>query len=110
MTALIAFALNAFAFFVRHWKLVLAFAAIGGMGIEGFHLARSWDEKAALTAQAETLKKRLATITFLQATDAKRAQDNADTIEKLQDAARETPTNPTACLPRDAVGRLRSIR
>ena len=100
---------QAFSFITKHWKLVLALGAIGGMGIEGFHLARAWDEKAALTEQAETLKKRLATITLLQATDAERAKADQDELEKLRDAARETPSNPAACLPRDAVGRLRAI-
>jgi hypothetical protein len=101
---------QAFSFVMKHWKLVLALGAIGGMGIEGFHLARAWDEQAALTAQAETLKKHLATITLLQATDAARAKADQDELEKLRDAASATPQNTASCLPRDAVSRLRAIR
>ena len=100
---------QAFTFVMRHWKLVLALGAIGGMGLEGFHLARAWDEKAAIVAEAETLKKRLATITLLQATDAARAKADQDELEKLRDTARETPTNAGACLDRDAARRLRAI-
>ena len=100
----------AISFLVKHWKLVLLVLAVGGMGIEGWHLARSWDRERALVAQADTLKRRLGTITFLQASDAKRAKDNADAINKLKDASNDTPQNAAACLPRAAVGRVRAIR
>lgn len=95
---------------IRHWKLVLLVLSLGGMGITGFHLARSWDKNAALVQEASTLKHRLGTITLLQATDAKRAEADADQINKLKEDARETPANSNPGLDRAAVRRLRAIR
>jgi hypothetical protein len=93
-----------------YWKLIALVLAIGGMGFEGWHLARSWDREAALVAEAATLKQRLATISFLQASDAKRAKDDAAALKTLKDTASVTPKNTTACLPRVAVGRVRAIK
>ena len=94
----------------RHWRVLAFIGALGGMGFEGYHLAKVMDEKAAITAQAETLKHRLATMALLQATDAKRAAADADQLQQLQDTARDTPPNTHTCLDRAAVGRLRSIK
>jgi len=110
MTAVIAIALEFLAFIVKHWKLALAVGALSGMGIEGFHLARAWDEKAALSAQADELKHNLATTKLLQASDAQRAKADADQLEKLKEEASDTPKNDAAGLDRAAVGRLRAIR
>jgi hypothetical protein len=110
MLTIIGTAFSSLGFIFKHWQLVLAFAAIGGMGIEGFHLARAWDEKAALVAEAETMKHRLATITLLQASDAKRADADAAALSTLKDTANDTPKNTGACLDRAAVGRLRAVK
>jgi hypothetical protein len=110
MTSAIAIVFEAFAFLVRHWKLVLAFAALSGTGVEGYHLARAWDEKAAAVAKAEELKHDLATVTLVQASDAKRAQADQAELSKLKEKANATPKNDAAGLDRAAVGRLRSIR
>jgi len=107
---LLATALQVAAFLVKDWKLVLLVLALGGMGFEGFHLARSWDREATLIAQAETLKQRLGTITLLQASDAKREKADADALAKLKAAASETPKNTTVCLPLAATRRVRAIK
>lgn len=110
ITSLFSFGLPAVSFVAKHWKLLALVAAIGGMGFEGWHLARSWDRETALVAQADTLKHRLGTISLLQASDAKRANDSLTALNKLKDLASDTPKDDTACLPRAAVGRVRSIR
>lgn len=110
ITSFLSYGAPALAFVLKHWKTFALVLAIGGIGITGFHLARSWDREKALVAQADTLKHRLGTITLLQATDAKRAQVNADALNKLKDVASDTPKDDTACLPRAAVGRVRAIR
>jgi apolipoprotein N-acyltransferase len=110
MTSAIAIIFEALAFFVKHWKLALAFAALSGVGVEGFHLARAWDAKAAAVAQAEKLKHDLATVTLVQANDAKQAKADQEELSKLKEKANATPKNDAAGLDRAAVGRLRSIR
>lgn len=97
-------------FLIKHWKLVLLVSALGGMGVTGFHLAKSWDRERALVAQADTLKHRLGTIALINSSDAKRAQADQATIEHLKEAVSETPPDSRAGLDRAAVGRLRSIR
>ena len=95
---------------LAHWKLIALVLALGGVGFEGYHLAKSWDREATLVAQAETMKQRLGTITLLQASDAKRAQADTAQINKLKEVAIETPPNPRPGLDHAAVSRLRAIR
>lgn len=108
--ALIGLLVECMGFLIQEWKVTLLVLSLVGTGYEGFHLSRAWDEKAALTAQAEKLKHDIDTVTKAQASDAERAKADADKIQKLEAAALATPKNAGPCLDRSATLRLRSIK
>lgn len=110
MIAILTPALQAIAFLIKHWKLVLLVLSLGGMGIEGFHLARSWDRQAALVAEASTLKARIATMDLVASEDAQRATANAHLNNQLDTLTRETPHNDGPCLDINAARRVRAIK
>lgn len=101
------------AFILRNWKIAVAVAVMVALFLShqamysagyGAHVA---EEAAKLTV---LLQGRIDTLEAVTKEDAKRADEDADTIERLRAAAAETPANATVALPAAAARRIGGIK
>lgn len=111
--ALAVIALGAASWFLKNWKLAVAAFAVLAAGfvyqavdMQGYK--RRVAEEAAI--QVKLLQSRLDTVNAInQAYNARYSEDQKK-LSELEKQARETPTNHSPCLDRDAARRVRSIR
>lgn len=94
---------------------VLALVAAFGAGYVGGH----WEGSAGASARCEARQLQAANQILTNRFDALSAAAEAHTQRLAADTAADndnrsrvdaTPENPAACLPRDAVGRVRAVR
>jgi hypothetical protein len=99
-------ALTAFWWAVKNWKLLALVAAVISIFTLGYKLRSAQDAYE----QVETLQRRLGALQLVSKSDSIRAEKDAKRIQELEGLARETPRNDGPCLDRDAARRVRTIR
>lgn len=106
-------ALGAVAFFLRNWKFAVAAVVLAIAGFlyqgavtDGIKLQMAKDAKERITF----LQDYIDGVNAANEADAKRALEDHNTIEKLQEQVSATPKNDSSCLDSGAAGRLRNIR
>ena len=99
--------------FAKNWKVGVAAIAVLACGlayqqIDKNAYQRRVSEEAA--QQVKMLQGRLEALAAVNEADAKRASDDAATIDALRETAANTPANDTPCLDTNAAKRIGDIR
>jgi hypothetical protein len=105
--------LGAAAFFLKNWKLALATIALIATGF-AYQNAVTNGIKIEMAneaaAQVKILNERIEALNKVSAADAQRAKDDSQRISELEDKARATPANNSACFDVDTTRRVRGIQ
>lgn len=105
--------LGVIAWVSKNWKVALAAAVVLAASFAYMQIDKNAYQRRVAEETREqivVLQSRLATLQNVAKADAFRAAAFKQQLDKLERQASETPPNPTACLPRDAAGRVRAIR
>lgn len=105
--------LGAAAFFLKNWKLALATIALIAAGF-AYQNAVTTGIKEQMAkdaaAQVKILNDRINALNKVSAADAQRAKDDSQRISELEDKARATPANNSACFDVNTTRRVRGIQ
>lgn len=106
-------ALAVIAWFAKNWKVAVAAGAVLIAGLAYQQIDHNAYNRAQAEQKARELSTLWARIDVLEKAndaDAKRAADDAATLDALRFKASQTPANDAACLPEDAAKRVGDIR
>lgn len=106
-------ALGAVAWFARNWKVAVAAVIVLGAGLAYQQIDKSAYQRAVNEQKAREiaiLQARMNTLAEVNAEYAKKASEDAATIDALRDLASHTPENNSPGLPEDAAKRVGDIK